>query len=245
MDGCRFLQGFPPPRKRPVIMEMLRDLEIRTALRTALRAMHADEPNTAIIDELSLCQGEARVDVAVVNGALCGYEIKSDRDSLARLPRQLSVYELCFDTMVIVVGSRHVESCFASVPESWGIWEATAMESEIKFEIRRSPANNHRIDAKSVVKLLWKEEVFESLKELGHTPSPKAERRALWEHLVLSVEPNQLFHIVRERLRARGDWRSAPTPFRCGGSSRSVAKSQRFQENRRWLLSTGSHRPQH
>ena len=34
------------------------------------------------VEELGVCRGRVRVDVAVVNGTLHGYEIKSDRDSL-------------------------------------------------------------------------------------------------------------------------------------------------------------------
>jgi hypothetical protein len=107
----------------------LRDQEIRAALRAKLKAIHADESDTAIIDELSLCQGNARVDVAVVNGSFSGYEIKSDRDTLARLPNQLAAYEQCFDTMTMVVGKKHVAKCRATLPEWWGIWEAVLTDS--------------------------------------------------------------------------------------------------------------------
>lgn len=41
----------------------LRDQEIRIALRDKLKAIHAEESDTAIIDELSLCQGDARVGI--------------------------------------------------------------------------------------------------------------------------------------------------------------------------------------
>src|SRR4051812_2250535 len=79
----------------------LRDKEIREAVRTKLLEIHKEERGTAIIDELSLCQGDARVDLAVVNGSLSGYEIKSDRDTLVRLPNQQTKYALCFNAMTI------------------------------------------------------------------------------------------------------------------------------------------------
>src|SRR5580698_6348671 len=110
-----------------------RDQDIRIALRYKLAAIHANESDTAIIDELSLCQGNARVDMAVVNGSFSGYEIKSDRDTLTRLPNQLAAYELCFDTMTIVVGKRHLAKCRATLPDWWGIWEAVPTANGIKF----------------------------------------------------------------------------------------------------------------
>jgi len=222
----------------------LRDKDIRLALRDKLKAIHADESDTAIIDELSLCQGDARVDVAVVNGSFSGYEIKSDRDTLARLPNQLAAYELCFDTMTIVVGRKHVAKCKETLPGWWGIWEAVWTMNGITFSCWREPLPNMKITPKIVVQLLWKNELREALQEIGVTPLLKSSRRELCDRLVSSVTPQELFQIVRHRIRARGDWRSGPTPFRCGDSSQSCAKSQRSHKNRRWLLSALSqHRP--
>ena len=225
--------------------DLLRDSEIRAALRSKLHSIHFSEPDTSIIDELSLCQGEARVDMAVVNGFLSGYEIKSDRDKLVRLPHQLSVYELCFDTMTAVVGSRHVNECRGILPPCWGIWEAIAEEpNEITIEIRREPSANHGISPNCVVQLLWRQEAFDALQKLGGKPSANATRKELWAALVSEVTSERLFEIVRGQIRARGDWRSGPTPFRGDGLSRSVSMSQHSRENRRWLLSTVSrHHP--
>jgi hypothetical protein len=228
--------------KRAAPDESLRDREIRSALRAKLRSLHADEPDTAIIEELSLCEGDARVDMAVVNGSFNGYEIKSDRDTLARLPNQLAAYELCFDAMTMVVGVRHVDECMAILPRWWGIWEAVSTIGGVRFACWREPSANGKIAPSRVVQLLWKSEVREALEEVGITPPLKSPRRALWAMLTAAVSAHELFRVVRGRIRARGDWRSAPTPFRCGDSSRSSARSQRSRENRRWLLSAVSHR---
>jgi len=91
--------------------DSLRDTETRMALRNKLRLIHADEPDAAIINELSVAHGEARGDLAVVNGSFSGNEIKSGRDTSYRLPHQLAGYEFSFNAMTIVVGSHHVASC--------------------------------------------------------------------------------------------------------------------------------------
>jgi hypothetical protein len=63
----------------------MRDGDIRAALHAHLIVEHQEEPDTRFLDELSLC-GLVRVDVAVINGTLAGYELKSDQDTLRRLP---------------------------------------------------------------------------------------------------------------------------------------------------------------
>lgn len=221
----------------------LRDSDIRSALREKLRMIHADEPDTAIIDELSLSQGQARVDLAVVNGSFSGYEIKSDRDTLIRLPGQRAVYELCFNTITIVVGSAHVEECIETLPGWWGIWEAIPQaRKQVDFLERREPENNMRITPEQVVQLLWREEVAVALRTVGIAVPAKTTRRELWRELVEALDPEELFRVVRERLRARGDWRSGSTPFRNDGLSLSAANFRRSQACRTWLLSLRSQR---
>src|SRR5262249_9341390 len=68
----------------------MRDGEIRAALHARLIVEHQGEPDTRFLDELSLC-GLVRVDVAVINGTLAGYELKSDLDTLRRLPAHVTV----------------------------------------------------------------------------------------------------------------------------------------------------------
>ena len=97
----------------------------------------------------------------------------------------------------------------------------------IGFKERRLATDNDRISPGQVVQLLWRTELLEMLRELDVEVRAKATRRELWATLVDAVSPTEVFALVRDRLRARGDWRSGPTPFRDGGSSQSVAKSQR------------------
>src|SRR5262249_26817602 len=82
---------------------VLFDSGIRPGLRSWLRLKHADESDTVLIEELGLCRGRVRVDVAVVNGLLHGYEIKSDRDSLRRLAGQVEVYGKVLDRATLVI----------------------------------------------------------------------------------------------------------------------------------------------
>lgn len=76
--------------------------EIRQALRLRLSNKHAKEAdtvfaNTVFIEELGICCGQGRIDLAVVNSLFHGYEIKSDRDSLRRLDNQVELYSKVLD----------------------------------------------------------------------------------------------------------------------------------------------------
>ena len=84
---------------------MIRDAEVRPALRTYLEQQESARPDTILIEELGLCQGRARIDLATVSGVLHGYEIKSPRDRLSRLASQAATYCRVLDRVTLVVGT--------------------------------------------------------------------------------------------------------------------------------------------
>jgi hypothetical protein len=103
----------------------MRDIDIRRALRLEMLRLHGDESDTRIVEELGLCQGIARVDLAVVNGSVHGYEIKSEHDTLARLPSQTDVYNRALDFVTIVTAPAHAEKIGDIVPPWWGVWSVS------------------------------------------------------------------------------------------------------------------------
>ena len=68
--------------------DLLKDSDIRKSLYNNILKKHEDASDTIVLNELGLLQGACRVDIAVVNGSLHGYEIKSEADTLDRLPYQ-------------------------------------------------------------------------------------------------------------------------------------------------------------
>ena len=59
--------------------------------------------------------------MAAVNGVMHGFEIKSDIDSLARLPHQTELYSSVFDKITLVVGATHLYHAFNIIPDWWGV----------------------------------------------------------------------------------------------------------------------------
>lgn len=174
-----------------------------------LQARFSGDHDTRIVEELGLCQGEARVDIAVINGALHGYEIKSERDTLERLPGQQTIYSSIFDTITIVVGPSHIQRVSAQVPGWWGIRVATTKSGNIALEEVRCAGQNPNPDPSAVVQLLWRDEAFSVLEERGLARGLRSKpRRALWEKLTAELPPSELGSIVRQRLKRRPGWRA-------------------------------------
>lgn len=212
----------------------VRDADIRLALVRALVECHDDR--TLIVDEMALCEGDARIDVAVVNGALNGYEIKSERDTLCRLPSQCEAYGRAFDTLTIVLSGSHVDAVMKVVPEWWGILEAYEDAGEVRLRVLRDARSNPSVEAEAVAQLLWRDEVLDELRSRGLDKGLSGKsRRVLWQRLAAALPLSELGLIVRERLKARTRWRYPPSLSSGDARFRSFATSSRSRTRPRSL----------
>ena len=122
---------------------------------------------TRVVPELDLCQAQARIDLAAINGRISGWEIKTGADSLSRLPRQIPVYGRVFDRVWLVAAERHLIAADRLIPWWWGVLRIDGDSSACRLvEVRRSRLNPH-VEVDSLVRLLWRGEVLEELTELG------------------------------------------------------------------------------
>ena len=53
---------------------------------------------------------------------MVGYEIKTDKDNLKRLPHQIEAYNEVFDENYIIIGRKHIEMVNAIIPDWWGVY---------------------------------------------------------------------------------------------------------------------------
>ena len=180
----------------------MRDVDIReTLLRDLRREFRGDK----IVNEMGLCLGATRVDVAVINGSLHGYEIKSDRDTLVRLPAQVALYSKVLDFATIVCGPRYVDKIEALVPDWWGILEAGGSGRKAALTWRRERSRNPDCDALAIAQLLWRDEAANALMERGEKVRSRETRWNLWDRL--AVWPiDELQSCVRMQLKARPQW---------------------------------------
>ncbi len=187
----------------------MNDVHIRAALKIELLFQHKDAPETVIIEELGVDHGASRIDLAVVNGELHGFELKSDRDTLRRLSEQAKAYAGVFDRVTLVLGERHLRRAIEVVPDWWGIRVAREESGGLSFCDLKLPVNNPSPDPMCVVGLLWREEALGFLEELGVARGMYSKSRAeIYLKLVERVDFGGLRERVRRCLRDRLDWRS-------------------------------------
>jgi len=189
-----------------------------------LRRQHARN-DTLVIDELGLQHGKCRADIAVVNGHLVGYEIKSNDDSLRRLGLQVESYNAVFDKAFIVVGDRHIDRIQDLIPEWWGvIVSSRGPKGAINFNMKRRAQVNTGVDPQSVARLLWRSEAAEILRQRKLPPKELRRPRAvLYKHLAELLNTCELLKVVRLYLQKRGNWRCPESRSRCDDLSQPVA----------------------
>lgn len=142
--------------------------------------------------------------MAVVNGSLHAFEIKSMYDNLDRLNGQLTNYFKVFDFTTVVVSENHYEKILAFVPKHCGIW--TVCKDEIKEE--RIAQRNLNLDAFAIAQLLWKNEAADLLISKGADSKVRKKRKwILWELLAENIQVDELAKDVRGIIKNRSDWK--------------------------------------
>lgn len=194
----------------------MKDWDIRIALCHQLRDEHAGQVDTLLIEEMGICQGSARIDVAVLNGVISGFEIKSPSDTLLRLPNQRDAYNRVFDYVTIVTSAKYLEAIDKVVPAWWGLKQACCgPEGQVLLVNERDAQRNDSLDPYALAELLWKEEVLAILEFYGAAKGVKSKpRRFAWERLVDVVPMPELAEVVRVQVKKRALWQQHLLPVR-------------------------------
>ncbi|MGF6423750.1 hypothetical protein ABIE11_003274 [Lelliottia sp. 489] len=65
--------------------------------------------------------GTSKADMIILNGSGTVYEIKSDRDSLARLESQIANYRKAFSKIYVIAGDSHIDDVLCKTSEDIGV----------------------------------------------------------------------------------------------------------------------------
>jgi len=197
-------------KKTKKITYKTNDRIIRKALTDKLQNKHANDKTVRIFQELGVNNGRSRIDIAVVNGVMHGYEIKSDLDNFDRLPEQMESYNKIFNKITIVVGWSHLEAAINIVPEWWGVIVARkSPKGRLILNSIRPADYNHNQDTLFIAKLLWRNEALEVLESVGNAKGVRSKpRNIIYQRLADTLDTNILQKKVRETLFFRPDWRA-------------------------------------
>jgi hypothetical protein len=190
------------------------DAEIRVALhRKALRAFHRCN-DTLVIDELGLAHAKVRIDVAVINGCVHGFEIKSAADTLTRLPQQLELYGQCLEKLTIVCAEKHIEGVRELSPRWCGIIKVTkGPRGGISFATLREPKRNPDIQPYRLAHLLWRSEAVAILTQANAPPQVlRAPRKTLYRSLAAKFSVEEITAFIKRSMVSRQDWRPHQLP---------------------------------
>lgn len=180
------------------------------------------DPNTIIVHEMDVCIGCARVDIAVINGKIHGYEIKSERDNLERLPSQVEFYNKIFDTVTLVTSEIHSSKAVDMIPNWWGLDCVTTDDKEVYIESKRFPQENKGVEVFYLSQLLWKQELLELLEQSGISRGIKTKTRyELGKIVEDNIKPTDVSAFVRQKLKNRKSWKALQLQQICGDSLRS------------------------
>lgn len=203
----------------------MRDIDIRAELKSTFLSKYYADPKSKVVNELSVSYGDAIIDIAVINGALHGYEIKSEFDTLTRLPSQLSSYSKTFDYLTVISAQRHLNSLLSLLPQWCGIIIVEKYKGGERLRQYRKPKKNYEVNNYSVAQLLWKEEILEVLNDLGIGKGKQNKSKPiLWALMANTIKKKELSNIVREKLKIRANWKSVSPLSENDGYSQLSAK---------------------
>lgn len=194
--------------------DLTKDNEIRKALHSKRLKKLSLHPNTIVVDELGLAHARSRVDIAVINGCIHGYEIKSALDSLDRLDSQLEIYQQTLQKLTFVISPKHLEAVTERVP----VWSGLIVACKgprlgVDFKVLRRPALNPNADPIMMAHLLWRTEAVQLLLELGFAErSLRGSRVELYELICANLTTKQIIASIRQCMVKRQVWRDRPQP---------------------------------
>ena len=191
---------------RAMVTKHILDHDIRDGLHKKLiRHFHANTTTNRVVNEMEICLGRARIDVAVINGKFWGYEIKSPADSLRRLPQQVECYNRVFDRVTVVVWGDAVDGTMDIVPAWWTVTEARLnRDGDIAFSTIRHGKTNPTPDPEARLQLLWSWELESFARSKGIAPKHlKGGRKAVSAFVASCVSAREIAEHVRNTIRNR------------------------------------------
>jgi hypothetical protein len=190
----------------------MRDYTIRQLLRRTELSRFLTDPHSKVIEEFKLPIAGARADIAVINGNIHAYEIKSAVDTLKRLPSQLEAYTKVFDFISVITEGKHYKKIQSLLPDFVGLYICEEKRGQEVVKQIQKPKKNTSVEGFYIAKLLWRDEILSILAQYK-IPHRRADRNWIQcEVLANNFDAVALSAIVREKLKCRPeDWRLQQT----------------------------------
>lgn len=213
------VHGMPPARRqlrrqtcsRRVVtrgsLQAMRDTDVRQALVGAVARRVGGQPHVLVPEVDVRWNTPARLDALLVADRISGFEIKSDVDSLTRLPRQIEAYGAVVERAVLVVGDRHLAAGTAAVPAWWTIWGARLRDDEVVIrEVRRGRLNPD-VNPLAVTSFMSRDDLSRALRARGFTRLSTYNVDELRQLLASNVSARETVRLARTAMLGNAGWR--------------------------------------
>ena len=191
----------------------MRDADVRRALLTRLGA-EPPAPGAWVREEVDLMHGHVRADVVSVSSLLHGYELKSAKDNMQRLPEQVHWYSQTLCRCTLVTAERHLAHGLELLPAWWGVELARMVDGAVVLTQLRPALPNPEQQPLHLLRFLWQPEAQAVLEERGAARGVRGKSRAtLYERMVETMTAEEVRAAVCARLTARqqaGLWTGFP-----------------------------------
>ena len=148
--------------------------------------------------------GSSKADLVILNGTATVYEIKSERDSLARLANQVDNYKRVFAKVNVIASKDHIEGIIETVPKDVGVM---CLSKRFRITtVREAAERPERICPVTVFESLRMAESNTILQTMGVVVPevPNTQRHATMRDLFSRLDPVELhIELVRTLKRTR------------------------------------------
>jgi hypothetical protein len=180
-----------------------------------------------------------------MNGVMHGFEIKSDSDSLSRLPDQIDAYEGVFDLITVVVGKRLFRAVEAELPRHCGIILASRTDGKVKLTHKRKARKNPNQRRRDLARIMWKDEALQLLRTANYKGvTSRSSANKVWDAVAETFDTATLSLAVRQAIKLRRGYEFVARSSSDDDSSttESIALLDHYSANLAQLLAAISHR---
>jgi hypothetical protein len=157
---------------------------------------HVDD-DAVLVSEMTVANWSRRADVVLANGSLWGFEIKSEVDSLSRLPGQISTFLSHFEKLTIVAAERYSVAVQRMLPDGVGLWIMTADGLKEKLRPRY-----RALEPEAAIGLMTASELRTLMMCNGHSALSSATRAHL-EDMAIKLPNGDLASAARDAVKRR------------------------------------------
>ena len=181
--------------------EVVTEVALRLALATKLRR---DQCSFAAVlaSEARYGLGDRRADFLSLTDVSHAYEIKSDLDSMARLPAQMQDYAKVFDFVTVVTTRKHLKAIRNLVSKKAGIW----VLHDGVLTVQRNASQNRRLSKLDLASGCNKASLLRALSG----SKPQENKESLFRSAAKTLSLAELQELFHNELRQRY---STPSKF--------------------------------